>query len=476
MKIRTKPEVMNKWEQSRRDLLKGLGVGLGCLPLLSAGMARGQTAAAKKFFCHLQTEGYRMMNWLPPQGPLPATLPSSLQPLAEFKDHLIVLGNLGNAAFPGCVRWGHGAYGGIFTGGTVDPNSGNGKEYWEPLQPSIDQQIATQFAKETPMLQRKSLPFEIGTGATGRYPGSNRCYWTGNKQPVTPESDPYKVFSQIFTGMPMTSPGTPVADPAADRLRLERKSLLDFVGADLERFKLRLGAEDRMSVDGHLTSIRDLERQLTSGPVASANCGNPMWSGNAAMPVAITTANTPMLWTLQMQLIVAALKCGITRVGTTQVGDATGGRIIFDFVPGVPRQGNGYQPNRDWHDLGHRPVRAGVADGDDKSKVDKWTMGKFAELLTLLKNTPDTTGTLLDNTVVLWGNHMEDGASHGAVKIPWIIAGKGQGYFKTGQGIPNPAREINGPMFEICRAMGIQQEFYNNANTGKPMPELRAGA
>ena len=91
-----------------------------------------------------------MMNWLPPQGPLPATLPASLQPLAEFKDHLIVIGNLGNAAFPGCARWGHGAYGGIFTGGTVDPNSGNGKEYWEPLQPSIDQQIATQFAKESP--------------------------------------------------------------------------------------------------------------------------------------------------------------------------------------------------------------------------------------------------------------------------------------------------------------------------------------
>ena len=68
---------------------------------------------------------------------------------------------------------------------------------------------------------------------------------------------------------------------------------------------------------------------------------------------------------------------------------------------------------------------SGVADGDDKSKVDKWTMGKLAELLTMLKNTPDTQGTMLDNTVVLWGNHMEDGASHGATKIPWIIAGPG---------------------------------------------------
>ena len=65
---------------------------------------------------------------------------------------------------------------------------------------------------------------------------------------------------------------------------------------------------------------------------------------------------------------------------------------------------------------------------------------------------------MLDNTVVLWGNHMEDGSSHGAQKMPWIIAGKGQGYFKTGQGIPTPDREINGPLFEICRAMGVKQD------------------
>src|SRR5687767_15557526 len=113
---------MNKWEQSRRDLLKGLGVGLACLPVLKAGMAKAQAGKPPlKFICHLQTEGYRIMNWLPPAGPL-TTLPSSLQPLEAFKDQLIVLGNLGNKAFAGCERWAHGAYGGIFTGGTVDPN------------------------------------------------------------------------------------------------------------------------------------------------------------------------------------------------------------------------------------------------------------------------------------------------------------------------------------------------------------------
>jgi hypothetical protein len=461
---------MNKWETSRRDLLKKLGVGVACLPLLKAGYAKAQGKPPLRVIFHLQTEGYRMAQWLPAAGPLTAALPPSLSPLEPFKDQLIVLANLTNPKFLGCERWGHGSYGGIFAGGAVNPNSGNGKEYWEPLVPTADQIIANHVLKTNTNL-RKSLAFEIGTGGTGRYPGSNRCYWTGMQQPVTPESDPYKVYGQIFAGRP-TTPGM-MADPAADKMRAERKSLLDFVGRDLEAFKTRLGAEDKAAIDGHLTAIRDLERQLTMAPVQGGNCGN-LWSGNPAQPVAINTANTPMLWTLQMQLIVMALKCDVTRVGTTQVGDATGGRIIFDFVPGVPRMGNGYQPNRDWHDLGHRPVRSGVADGDDKAKVDKWTMGKFAELLGMLKATPDTQGTMLDNTIVLWGNHMEDGSNHGAQKMPWIIAGKGQGYFKTGQCIPNPGRAINGPLYEICAAMGVQQPFYNDQAIGQPMPALKA--
>ncbi len=465
---------MNKWEVSRRDLLKSLGVGGACLPFLSASRtsyAQGGDAP-KRMIVHLQTEGYRKENWLPPAGPL-NTLPSSLQPLEEFKNDLIVMGNLTNPKFPGCQRWAHGSYGGIFTGGPVDPNSGNGKEYWEPTVPSLDQIVATEIQKANPQITQKTLAFGIGAGNTGRYPGSNRCFWAGAKQSITPETDPYKVYSSIFAGRPMTGAGGAMPDPAADKLRIERKSLLDFVGKDLERFKARLGQEDKMLIDGHLESVRQLERKLGAEIKDGGNCGG-LFSGDPAKPVAITTANTPMLWTLQMQLIVMALKCDVTRVGTTQVGDSTGGAIIFDFVPGVPREGNGYQRFRDWHDLGHRPVRPGP-DGDDKSRVDKWTMGKFAELLGYLKKTPDAGGgTMLDSTVVLWGNHMEDGSSHGAQAMPWIIAGKSKGYFKTGVSIPTPNRAINGPMMEIATAMGVKLDHFNDPALGKPMPELRA--
>ncbi len=132
-------------------------------------------------------------------------------------------------------------------------------------------------------------------------------------------------------------------DPAVDKLRAERKSLLDFVGRPGE-VPQPPGRRGQDVGRRHLESIRALEKQLAAPQQSIGACGGVMWSGDPAKPIDINTANTPVLWTLQMQLIVAALKCDVTRVGTTQVGDATGGRIIFDFVPGVPRQGNGYQP------------------------------------------------------------------------------------------------------------------------------------
>jgi hypothetical protein len=456
---------MNKWEISRRELLSRLGVGVACLPLLRATRSYAAPAAfPKRFLCHLQTEGYRMNAWLPPEGPLAnAKLPDTLTPLEEYKNDLIVLANLSNPRFPGCARWGHGTYGQIFTSGPVDPNSGNGKEYWEPTIASVDQVIATNLMKTAPQLSRPSLPIEVKVGG-GSFLGSKRCYWAGAKQPITPEPDPYKIYTQIFAGKASGE------DPAADKLRAERRSLLDFVGKDLEQFRDRLGTEDKLVIGGHLQSIRDLEKQLDG---QKGTIGK--WSGDPAKPIDIKdNANVPVLLTLHFELLVAALKSDVTRVATSQFGDATGGAIVFDFVPGVPRQGNGYQALRNWHDLGHRPVRAGVPDGDDKQKVDKWTMTKFAEVLKMLKSVPEGTGTMLDNTVVLWGNHMEAGDSHGAVKIPWILAGKCGGYFKTGQCLTNTGRAINGPMMEICQAMDVKLDWFGDKDLGGPMPQLRA--
>jgi hypothetical protein len=61
--------------------------------------------------------------------------------------------------------------------------------------------------------------------------------------------------------------------------------------------------------------------------------------------------------------------------------------------------------------------------------------------------------------VILWGNHMQDGANHVAGKIPWILAGSGGGYFQTGQCPASAGKPLNGVMSDICQAMGVPPSF-----------------
>jgi hypothetical protein len=291
----------------------------------------------------------------------------------------------------------------------------------------------------------------VGTNSGGT--GSNRCFWAGAKQPITPEADPYKLYSMLFTGG-MRPGGMTMADPAADKLRADRKSLLDFVGSSLDGFANQLGTEDRQIVKGHLDSIRQLEKTLTASPAALGSCDFKL-SGDASKPIAIgDNGSNPALLNAFFQIMTAALKCGATRVATLQFGDATGGSVTFPVV----------NVGRNWHSLGHNP-------GGDKINVDKWCMQMFGSLLDMLKAVPEGDGNMLDHMSVLWANHMESGNTHGSTKLPWILAGKCNGYFKTGMSYPESGKNNTHVMTEILNAMGVQTPAFGD---GGPMPELRA--
>jgi uncharacterized protein DUF1552 len=311
----------------------------------------------------------------------------------------------------------------------------------------MDQVVASSIAKTAPNLLVPSLATSVRVGTNSGGTGSNRCFWTGPKQPITPEADPYKLYSMLFSGKPAGMP-----DPNADRLRAERKSLLDFVGTSLEKFSTQLGVEDRNVISGHLNSIRTLEKQLTTERPSLGACGMT-FTGDPSKPLdTAANGNIPTLLNLNFQLMTAALKCDATRVTTMQFGDATGGSVTFPFV----------NVARNWHSIGHNP-------GTDKIIVDKWVMTQFASLLDMIKAVPEGAETMLDHMTVLWANHMESGDTHGATKLPWIIAGKGNGFWKTGQSIPDSGKNNTHVMATICNAMGVDLKTFGD---GAPMPEL----
>src|SRR3954470_24766533 len=235
---------MNKWEVSRRDLLKQLGVGAACLPLLHAGLSRAAGGTGKHLFIIAATEGYRQSNWLPPVGALGATLPKTCTDLAPLKDYLIFLPNMKNPAFTGCDRCGHGAYGTVYYG--LAPRAGTG-EYAEPNGPTVDQVIANKLGKPSlNMGTQTDLPPSNGG------PGHNHCFWRGAQQPLNPELDPLVTYGHLFTGAtkpPATGGGSTGPDPAVARMMAQKKSILDYVGASLTKFAKRLGSDDRSIIE-----------------------------------------------------------------------------------------------------------------------------------------------------------------------------------------------------------------------------------
>jgi hypothetical protein len=182
--------------------------------------------------------------------------------------------------------------------------------------------------------------------------------------------------------------------------------------------------------------------------------------------------NYPKSLSAMFDLMVMALKCDVTRVAGLQMVDAGGANLPWNFLPGIPERGGGFHTRlRNWHDLGHNPVLGGT---DHKRMADKWCMEQLALLMDRMRAIPEEGGTMLTNSVILWTNHMEDGQNHACQRLPWVLAGQGGGYFKTGICATSAGKPINGVLADTANAIGVPMESWGDASYGKPWPGLRA--
>jgi hypothetical protein len=449
----------------RRQLLKGGLAATALLPLLDAERVWGQAAGPpRRLLIFYTPNGTIGSEWRPKGGETTFTFGRILAPLEPFRAKVLALGGINMAlADSGFGSHHTRGIGGLLTGrpilsGTFE-SAGPPTAGWA-AGISIDQHIAKTLAPPTPF---KTL--ELGVQVNDAEV-RGRISYLGASQPVPPIESPYDAFNRVFAGV--AGPPAPAGMPTAlDRLRARRKTVLDLVGEELTAVRGRVGTEDRVKLDAHLTSVRDIERRLaapaTMTPMPGGACKPPALG--ATMDVK-APANMPAVGRLQMDLAAAALACDLTRVVTLQWTSAESNQT-FPWL-GITGQ---------HHVISH----AGDSDAaaqESLTKINTWYAEQFAYLLGKLAAVPEGAGTLLDNTAVLWCIEVGKGNNHAHRDLPFLLAGSCGGRLRTGRFVDYMAngasgRPHNDLLISLAQAMGTNDTTFGDpAHVTGPLPGL----
>lgn len=410
--------ILTKTAIPRRTVLRGLGATLA-LPLLDA-MVPAMTALAKtaakpsrRLGIVYLPNGMVMQNWTP-KGVVGTAFELSpiLQPLAPFRDRLVILSNLANrpADANGSGSGDHArGCGGYLSGVHVKKSEGVVEGAM-----SLDQIVAKAFEKETQLaslevgLDYNDIVGSCDQGYSCAY--TNSISWRTPTMPLMMENDPRKVFERLFGASDSTDPRVRAA-----RLRKDR-SLIDSVTGKVARLQQQLGSSDRAKVADYLESLRDVERRIQKAEEQSAK----------ELPTVERPGGVPATfedhYRLMVDLQVLAYQCDLTRVTTFMIGRELSARTF-------PRLGIA-DP---WHGLSHHQ--------DDPEKLAKLTVmqthhiAQFAYYLEKLQATPDGEGSLLDQAIILYGAGISNSDRHYHHNLPALLAGGGAGTIKGGRHI-----------------------------------------
>ena len=404
--------IISKKALPRRTFLKGLQATLA-LPLLDA-MIPAATALARTPAKPVRRLGFVYIpmgcdhaRWTPAGEGTLGDLSPILAPLEPVKKQLNVITNLRlEKSYPGT----HDTANAGFLSAAFAKHTESSDYY---LGTTVDQVAAKQIGRDT-QLPSLELAMDLNPGAGVCNNGyacvyQNCLSWSSPTTPLPAEAHPRIVFERLF------GEGGPAS---ARRAALRsRGSLLDSFNDDIARLKRRVGVTDRVRVDQYLDSIREVERQIERAEARTAE--NPV--ADVERPVGVPAAfadHAKLLFDLQ----VLAFQADITRIVTFQLTRELNNRTYPEI--GVP------DPHHPTSHHGNDPEKLLKI-----SKINTFHVSLFAQFLEKLKSTPDGDGSLLDNTVYLYGSGLGNSSIHDHENLPILVAGGATSGMKGGRHI-----------------------------------------
>jgi hypothetical protein len=386
----------------RRAFLKGIGGMTLALPVLDA-MGAEVTDQVPRRFCAIYTANGMSLpkteheipewSWFPAGGPgKDYKFSKSTEPLAPFREQISFMGNLYHPNGP-----------------KADPHTCS--DMWltgAPLQNpkpgtyntvALDQVIALhtkQFCRQPSLV----LSIDAGTGYLSR---TGTISYNLDGRPIPAENNPRRIFDRLFRA--------DHASLAAEHEKLQRRiKLVDAVAESAKSLDQQLGQTDRERMDQYMTSLDEVESRLIASerwidiPLKKQDYSH--------LNLDATNEGEPAEYYRNMyELIALAFDADITRSVTFMLNreDGMGISDTFPLKLGL---------SKTHHNLSHATDKEGQR---QFAEYDLFLSNRIAHFLEQMSAYRDRNGSVLDNTIVLFGS----GASttHNNHNLPTLVAG-----------------------------------------------------
>lgn len=390
-----------------------------------------------------------MSKWRPSGSETAFTMGPILAPLNPVQDKLLLVSGLdmkcalGEQHQAGIVGW--------LTG----TSQGVAGRYSQG--PSVDQVIATRISKGQKPIGSLQMAVRWGTGkAHGLLSPISSANFEDNAgfDPIAPRLDPQEIWEDLFGSLNTDE------QPNAEAERIARKlSILDYVDKRYTSLSQRLSGRDRVKLEEHLSKIREMEQALTLPPgtttctppeLVDTSDYNPKTGLNAddngQVKDSSTDAAIPKVGTLMMDMMVMALACDLTSVGSFQWSD-TEAKHTFPWL-NLSEHHHFYQ-----HDGGFKPAEC--------EKIATWYSEQHLYLIQALAGVDLGDHSLLDETIVFFGSELQDPPVHGKTNMPFMLAGNGGG-LRTGRWLDFDGQSHNDLLVSLLNLFGDERTRFGN--------------
>ena len=433
----------------RRAFLRGLGGATLALPVLDL-MGAEVTDKIPRRFCAIYTANGmslpRQENEIPEWSWFPAVehegqfvFGKSTEPLSPFRKQLSFMGGLHHPS--GLKADPHLCSDMWLTGAPLhNPKPGTYNSV------ALDQMVALhtkQYCRQPSLV----LSIDAGTGFLSR---TGTISYSLEGRPIPAENSPRRIFDRLFR--------VDRSSLESEHQKLQKRiKLVDAVAQSAKSFDQHLGKSDRERMDQYMTSLNEVESRLIASekwidiPIKKQDYSH--------LNLDATPEGEPAEYYRNMfDLIALAFDADITRSVAFMLNreDGMGISDTFPLKLGL---------SKTHHNLSH----AGDKEGQMQfAKYDRFLSEQLAHFFESLCHSQDRNGSVLDNTIVLYGS----GASttHTPKNLPTLLAGGANMGLKHGTYWRNGESRMSNMYLSILRSMGIEQESFADSTSTLTSP------